>query len=238
MDWRYLLTSLAMASLLVAGAVVCADETGAESATATATVDSESPEPATDAHDEAHHEHEGADHAGHSDHGGHGGGPNPLAVNPDLAVWTGVVFFVLLTVLGKFAWGPIIAALEKREQGIAGDLAAAEQKHQEAKDLLGQHQVKLSQAADEVREMLEEARRDAEQTKADILTEAKAAAQAEHDRAMRDVRNAKDAALKEIGESGANFAIQLAGKIVEKELQTDDHTRLIRDAVAKFPSQN
>jgi F-type H+-transporting ATPase subunit b len=83
---------------------------------------------------------------------------------------------------------------------------------------------------------LDEARRDAEHTKAEILAEAKAAAQAEHGRAMREVRNAKEAALKEIGEASANFAVDLAAKIVEKEINPADHSRLIREALVKFPT--
>ncbi len=165
-------------------------------------------------------------------------GVNPLALDTDLAFWTAIIFVVLLTVLGKFAWGPIVKALDDREQGIADNIAAAENQHVEAKRMLGDYETKLATAADEVREMLEEARRDAEHTKGEIVAEAKAAAQAEHDRAMRDVHNAKHAALKEIGEAGANFAVDLAGKIVEKELSADDHDRLIREAVSQFPSDN
>lgn len=176
-------------------------------------------------------------HVAHEEYGGHSE-PNPLTFDPDLAVWTGIVFLVLLTVLGKFAWGPVVAALDQRERQIADDIASAANKHEEAKELFADHEQKLAGAADEVREMLEEARRDAEHTKSEILAEAKAAAQAEHDRAMRDVQNAKDAALKEIGEFGANFAVQLAGKIVEKELTAEDHTRLIRESISNFPSRN
>lgn len=163
---------------------------------------------------------------------------NPLAFDVDLAVWTGVVFLVLLAVLGKFAWGPIVAALVKREQGIADNIAAAQAQHEEARRMLSQYEDKLASAADEVRQLLEEARRDAEHTKTEILAEAKSAAQAEHDRQMREVRNAKDAALKDIGEAGANFAVGLAAKIVQRELRADDHTRLIREAVESLPTNS
>jgi F-type H+-transporting ATPase subunit b len=190
-------------------------------------------------HDEDHgqgHGH-GAEGHGHDEHAA-SGSPKPLKVDPDLAIWTAVVFLVLLAILGKFAWGPIVAALEAREQGIADNIAAAAAQHEEAKRLLAEYDVKLASAADQVRELLEEARRDAEHTKSEILAEAKAAAGAEHDRAMREVSNAKDAALKEIGEAASGFAIELAGKIVQREVTADDHTRLIREAVSQFPSKN
>ena len=128
------------------------------------------------------HAHEHADdHAhdadGHDEAHAGAGDPNPLAVDVDLAICTAIVFFVLLGVLGKFAWPAIVAALDEREQKIANNIAAAEAKHEEAKALLAAHEAKLAAAADEVRELLEEARRDAEHTKSQIIDEAKKAAE-------------------------------------------------------------
>ena len=250
MSVRHCLAALAVlgwiwtaGSLCARGAEAAVEETPAAAAESHADHDHADHDHAD--HDHADHDHADHDHVGgHDDHGAeaaHGAGhsePNPLEVDPDLAIFTAIVFLVLLFVLGKFAWGPIVTALEHREKQIANNIAAAAEKHAEAKELLTDYQGKLAKASDEVRLMLEEARRDAEHTKAEILAEAKAAAQAEHERAMRDVRNATDAALKEIGESGANFAVDLASKILQKELTADDHTRLIRDAVGKFPSRN
>lgn len=207
--------------------------------------------------EEAEHEHAGAEasaagsdthgsesHGGDAhaseDHGGgeHGGEVNPLEFSPDLAVFTLVVFLILLAILGKFAWGPIATALDHREHRISDNIAQAERLQAEAKAQLVLYEQKLATAADEVRQLLEEARRDAEHTKEEILAQAKADAKAEHDRAMREVRNAKDAALKEIGETSANFAVEMAAKIVQKQLSPEDHARLVREAVASFPSSN
>ncbi len=160
----------------------------------------------------------------------------PLPFDPDLAICTLIVFVVLLLVLAKFAWGPIMEALEHREQGIADHISAAEAKNEEAAQLLVDYEKRLSNAANEVRELLEEARRDAEHTKGQIVAEAKAAASAEHERAMRDVGNAKDAALQAIAEVGADMAVTLAGKIVKKELKAEDHAELVREAVVRFPT--
>ena len=193
---------------------------------------------------EAVDEHPGSDAAAHDKHADddHGGGnqsagePNPLAMPPDLAIFTGIVFIILLAILAKFAWGPIVAGLEKREQGIADHISAAEAKNEEAAQLLVDYEKRLGNAANEVRELLEEARRDAEHTKGQIVAEAKAAASAEHERAMRDVGNAKDAALQAIAEVGADMAVTLAGKIVKKELKAEDHAELVREAVVRFPT--
>ena len=73
-----------------------------------------------------------ADHAAgahgaeaHDDHGAHAANTNPLSFDPDLALWTLGVFVLLLLILKKFAWGPIVAGLDKREHKIADDIAAA-----------------------------------------------------------------------------------------------------------------
>ncbi len=173
--------------------------------------------------------------AAHSDPGFKGNASDPLSADPDLALFTLLVFVILLVVLGKFAWKPIIEALERREQGIANHISEAERNHNEAKDLLAQYEQKLALAANEVRELLDEARRDAEHTKQSILAEAKAGAEAERARALHDIESATDAALKTLAERSAELAIDLAGKILQTKLSPEDHQRLIQEAMAKFP---
>jgi F-type H+-transporting ATPase subunit b len=164
----------------------------------------------------------------------HGGDPNPLAVDLDLAIWTGVVFVVLMLVLGKFAWPAICEALDQREQRIADHMAAAEAKHEESKRLLAQHEAKLASAADEVRELLEEARRDAEHTKSQIIAEAKKAAQEESQRAVREVEQAKDAALHELAQKSADAAIELATNVVRQQINPERQAEIIREALGKL----
>ena len=186
-------------------------------------------------------QHGDADHtdAGHAE-GSHDGAthsasdPNPLAVDVDLAVWTGIVFLVLLAVLAQFAWGPIVAALEARERYVIDNIEAAEAKHEDAKQLFAEHQAQLEHAADEVRELLEEARRDAETTKAQIVAEAKRAADDERQRAIRDIDQAKDSAMKQLAEQSANVAVDLASSAIGDSLTPEIQSRMVRDALDKF----
>lgn len=172
------------------------------------------------------------DDAGHGEeHAEKSGNPNPLALDPDLAVFSLIVFALLFGVLSVFAWPTISAALAERERTIENNLAEAAAKHEEAKQLLLAHEAKLANAANEVRGMLEEARRDAEHTKTEIVAEAKAAAIAERDRALKDVERAADTAMKNIAETIANQAVDLAGKVVSRNLTPDQHSQLVRDAL-------
>jgi F-type H+-transporting ATPase subunit b len=171
----------------------------------------------------------------------HGEGPNPLAVDPDLAIWTGVVFLLLFFILSWFAWPQIAAAVDERERRIADNIRAAEQKHEDAKRLLTEHEAKLAAAAGEVRALLDEARRDAEHTKSSIVADARKAAEDEKVRALRDIERAKDGAIHELAIASANVAVDLAGKVIRDKLTPEQNNQLIRDALAKFsgaPSNN
>ncbi len=172
--------------------------------------------------------------AGHDAHGSEPVSTNPLEFKKDLALWTGVVFLVLLAVLWKFAWGPIVQGLERREQGIADQIEQAESANQQAKDLLSGYEKQLAGAKDEVRGMLEQARRDAEQTGREMVEKAQDEARAEQQRAVQQIDAATAAALKELAEQGASLAVDLAGKIVRAELKAADHARLIEEAVGEF----
>lgn len=193
------------------------------------------------------HAHEKESHAEHAE-GGHGGGhghlgaegvnTSPADFKSDLAVFTVIVFLLLLGILYKFAWGPISAGLERREHRIAEHIAAAERSHEEAKQMLAEYERKLATAQDEVRAILDEARRDAEHAHQEILAKAKAEAAAEAARAKHDVETARDQALKQLVETSANLAVDLAGQILKARLTPDDHSKLIADAVAKFHPQH
>ncbi len=184
------------------------------------------------------HAEEEAHHAATTDESHGGGSIDPLSFDPDLAIFTFIVFVILLVVLRKFAWGPIMQALERREHNIAEHIAQAERNHEQARQLLADYEQKLSGAANEVRELLEEARRDAEVTKQSILAEARQGAEAEKARALRDIESATDAALETLAKRSSDLAVELAGKIVGAKLTKDDHARLIQDAVAKFPASS
>lgn len=175
----------------------------------------------------------GAEHGAHV--GAEGADPSPASFKKDLAIHTLVVFLLLLAVLYKFAWGPIVTGLQKREQGIADQIASAERSNHEAKQILADYQAKFDNANKEVQAIIDEARRDAASTKDEIIAAARGEATKEMDRAKREIETATAQAIKELANASANMAVDLAGKIVQSRLSATDHTRLIEDAVAKFP---
>lgn len=156
----------------------------------------------------------------------------------ELAVGTFLVFCVLLAILTKFAWGPIVSGLDKREQGIADMIENARIANEQAAAKLREHEARLSAAAEETRALLTQARVDAEAAREKIVGEAQAAAARERDRAVADIATAKSVALKEIAEKSVETALALAGNIVRREIKPEDHETLITEALNKFPTLN
>jgi F-type H+-transporting ATPase subunit b len=162
------------------------------------------------------------------------GSSSPLEFKTDLAFWTGVVFLGLMLVLWKFAWKPIAQGLDKRESHIADQIAQAEAANQKAKDLLADYEKKLDDAKGEVRGLLEEGRQNAEKLGRQLIEKAKGQAEAEHDKAIKQIEAAADAAMKDLADRSAALAVQLAGKIVRSKLNPAEHARLIEQAVSGF----
>jgi F-type H+-transporting ATPase subunit b len=205
----------------------------------------------SDPQPEAEHSAAGHDGQGHDDHG-HGHGPeighnppagvskeafeSPAWFQTDLALWSFAVFLLLMFLLTKFAWKPIMEGLDKREQGIADTIAATKAANEEAKSMLASYERRLAEAADEVRGMLEEARRDAEATKTAIVAEARKAADDEQARAKREIGLATDDALSKIAERAGELAVDVAGKFLRQKLSADDQQQMIRDSVAAIRS--
>jgi F-type H+-transporting ATPase subunit b len=162
---------------------------------------------------------------------------NPFSLEnfeKDLALWTAVVFLCLVAILWKFAWGPLAAALDRREKGIADQIADAEAANQKAKDILAGYEQKLADAKNDVRGILDQGRREAEKLGRELLDKAKEEAAAEHARAVKQIEAAADAAVKGLADQSAAMAVELAGKIVGAKLNPADHAQLIEQAVGGF----
>jgi F-type H+-transporting ATPase subunit b len=241
LTFRNLLSILVLASMALPASTLPSASAEAEPAGDVAAADDHG-----DHGDHGDHEADDAtsSHAGdgHSNDNSHkNAGPtmmHPQEFKSDLAVYTFIVFILLLLILYKFAWGPISDGLAKREEGIANQIDQARQDAEAAQESLKQYQQQLEKAAQEAQQILAEARQDAEAARDRTVAEAREAAQREHDRALADIQIAKQAALDEVATLGTNIAVNLAGQIVRKELNAADHASLISESIDQFSSNN
>lgn len=226
--------------LALAGGLLLSERAcGADEAGAHATVEASEPVHVEAAGADAHaagHGHQDPYDLSHAN-----AGPkleDPTEWRFDMALCTLAVFFLLLGLLAKVAWGPILTGLHRREQSIIARIEEAKRSADEAAAQLAEYRAKLASATQETQELLSQARRDGEASADAIRRAAQDAAARERDRAIADIQAAKNVAVSEIGRLAADLAVKLAGRIVRRELSPQDHTAMIAEALEKFPSQN
>jgi F-type H+-transporting ATPase subunit b len=162
--------------------------------------------------------------------------PNPMKIEPTLTIWTVIVFLLLLFVLSRFAWKPLAQALHQREEHLEHCLLQTEKARNESEELLAEHRRLMAQADERVRALMDKANKDASASAEAIIKAAQAEAEAARDRAQRDIATARDQALAEIWSQTANIAVSVAGRVLSKELSTDEHRRLIERAIQEMPA--
>lgn len=169
---------------------------------------------------------------------GEGEASNPFAGDVGNALWTLVIFVLVLVVLGKFAWGPILGALQKREDFIRSSLEQAKKDREESEARLKEYSQKLQAARVEGTAIVQEARRDAEEVKRKIEEAAKAEAMAMIERAKREIGIATDTAVKELYSLTTRLSTDVAARIIRKELDPKEHERLIAESIEELRAMN
>ncbi len=177
--------------------------------------------------------HAAEEHAPADDHAtAHDAAPELPGFAGDLAIWSFVTFLVFLFVVSKLAWEPLGGALTAREAKISGDIAAAEANRHKAEAMLRDYETKLAKTQDEVKEILAEARRDAEHTRQEIVATAQREAEANRQRAVADIDQAKTTAMTELYDFMSSSVINLTERVLHRNLNGDDQERLVREAMA------
>lgn len=158
----------------------------------------------------------------------------PLDFKADLALWTLVVFVIFVLVLKKAAWKPLLEGLDRREDKIRADIEDAEKARRESERMLAEHAAKLEQVQEEVREILAEARRDAEHTRQELVEAAGQEAEATRRRAIEEIGRARDAALTEMFDRSADIVAAATEHVLGRALSSEDQSRLIDEALSQF----
>lgn len=150
------------------------------------------------------------------------------------ALWAWGLFAVLLGILGRFAWKPVIKVIEEREQAIADNIAEAQKRRAESEETLAEYKAQLAEAESEIAAMIERSRKQAEDHRNEVLQKAQHEA-AETVAAARDqIEHAKREALNQIYRTTASLASDLASKIVRREIRPQDHEDLVRQSIEKL----
>jgi F-type H+-transporting ATPase subunit b len=159
---------------------------------------------------------------------------NLMALAWDLGLWTIVVFGLLLLILRKAAWGPMLEGLRKREQTIRAAVDEAKLARAETLRVTAEFQAEMQRKMAEIPKIMEEARRDADNLITEMRTKATAEIQTERQRLRREVEMARDQALQQIWNEAAQLATLISAKAIRRSLSLDDHRRLVDEALTEL----
>ena len=157
---------------------------------------------------------------------------NPLVqVDPGLFIWTIVTFLVLLTVLAKFAWTPLLEALETRQSAIRKSLDDAQQAKVDLERLNAESAKIIQQARVDAEAIISQSRVDGDRLREEIR--AKARTEADHivKNAERQIQLETSRALEQIRREAVDLSVMIASKIIQRNLSKEDNERLIDDAL-------
>ncbi len=155
-----------------------------------------------------------------------------MEIHPGLILWTIISFIIFLLILSKFAWKPILKALDEREQSIKSDIEQAKNAREEAQKIYLTYQQKLTEAQSEAQRIIAKARADAERIHEELLAKSKSDAQAQIERARKQIEMETQAALKVLRNEVADLAIITAEKVIKRTLTHEDHKRLMVDGLS------
>ena len=144
---------------------------------------------------------------------------NPLVLpDPGLMIWSTLAFLILLFILGKFGWKPIMKAISEREKGINDSLATAEKVRAEMAQLKSDNEILLVQAREERAQILKEAKEIKDRMINDAREQAKEAAAKVMADTQQAIENQKMAAVIDLKNQVGNMVVEVSEKILRREL--------------------
>ncbi|WP_166828055.1 F0F1 ATP synthase subunit B family protein [Thalassoroseus pseudoceratinae] len=155
----------------------------------------------------------------------------------DLAVYTFIVFILLLVILTSTAFRPISKALAEREDRIRNNIEEAKVEREKAEQLRKDYEGQLEAADDRVREIFAEANAKAEALRAEKLAEADREAESRKQKALEEIERAKDQAVQELFDAMSARVADATEHVLGRSLSDEDQSRLINDALAQFSTK-
>lgn len=161
--------------------------------------------------------------------------PSLLSANPGLIIWTIIIFTLLLILLKKIAWGPLIKALNDRENTIQNAIVNAENLNKEAQRLIEENKKNLSEANAQSMKIIGEAKDMANKLRDEIVSKANEDSRKVIDQAKKEIEQQKESALNDLKDKISDIAINAAEKIIAETLDKDKQKKLIQDFLTQVP---
>jgi F-type H+-transporting ATPase subunit b len=164
---------------------------------------------------------------------------NPLVQpDPGLFIWTIVVFLVLLTLLAKFAWRPLLAALDQRQELIRKSLDDAQLARQELERLNQESAQIIRKARQDADDVIVRSRADAERLREETRQKARGEAEQMVKNAERQIQLETERALRQIRREAVDLSVMIASKIIQRNLSKEDNEKLIDEALGQLDQKH
>jgi F-type H+-transporting ATPase subunit b len=157
-------------------------------------------------------------------------------INPGLTLWTGITFIVLLLVLGKFAWGPIVKMLNDRERTIRDAIESAKKERAEAERLLAEQKDSLAKAQREAADLARRNQQEVEALRQELTARARKEADELVAQARQQVAEEISKAKAVLKAHVADLAIDAAAKLVKANLDDKAQRKLVEEYIAQLPA--
>ena len=167
---------------------------------------------------------------------GSGGDGGLFDINAGLSTWTLIVFALLVFVLGKYAWGPILEAVDAREKGIQSALDEAASRNEEAASLLAEHKEQLADARRQANDLIAEGKAAGEHVRKEIEEKARAEAQGIVDRARAEIARERDQAIEALRKESVDLALAAASRLMQENLDQDKDRQLVERYLSEMGS--
>ena len=148
-------------------------------------------------------------------------------------VATVLIFLILMILLKKFAWGPLMGIMQEREELVAKDIDAAEKARKETQAILEEQKALLKEARTEAQSIIEGAKKQGDATREEIVNAARAEADRIKESAARDIEAEKEKAIAAVREEVVSLSVLAASKVLGKEISEADNSELIKQTIAK-----
>ena len=146
-------------------------------------------------------------------------------------------FFILVWILARFAYKPLVSMMQERKERIAKDLADAQVARNEAEQFKADYAALIANARQEAQQIVEKAVQQAEATTREQLAAAREQIEREKERARQDIVNERDRAMNNLRNEVISLSVAMATKVVAKDMDSETNTKLIEDAIAKLDSK-
>ena len=146
-------------------------------------------------------------------------------------------FFILVWILARFAYKPLVSMMQERKERIAKDLADAQAARDEAEQFKADYVAQIANARQEAQQIVEKAVQQAEATTREQLAAACEQIKREKERARQDIVNERDRAMNNLRNEVISLSVAMATKVVAKDMDSETNTKLIEDAIAKLDSK-